>query len=471
METFPLDKDRTSGHPERDFLASRKPHILMITNHGIHEWQVVPGLQDTGGQNVFVNQFSRALARFGFRVTTVNRGGYHHPLSGAWQKGVSFRGKYERIVYLEDGREEFVRKEDMHEQIHALTSALERRLSREEIHVDLLVTHYWDAAVMGVRLQEMLKNPVKHIWVPHSLGILKKRNLKEEQYAQLRIDERIEAERAFVPRLTGVASTSSLIREVLIENYGYRGPDLFLPPCVDTERYHPREVEADDPLWAYLAERTALTTGEVRRRTLVTEISRTDVTKGKDVLIKAFAAVRPKFPDTLLVLSIDEARPELAAELKKLIRTRGLEAHTAVVGSIWELLPSLYAATAVYCTPAIQEGFGMSAQEAAATAVPVIASDRVPFAVEYLLGSEARQIRFGSKSGQVLELGQGAVQVPANQEKGFARALELLLGDRALRRSMGDKAYTLTIPYFTWDNMVERFLEALDVIPPAGYRR
>jgi hypothetical protein len=35
-----------------------KKHILMITNHGIHEWDPQPGLPDTGGQNLYVNQLS-----------------------------------------------------------------------------------------------------------------------------------------------------------------------------------------------------------------------------------------------------------------------------------------------------------------------------------------------------------------------------------------------------------------------------
>ncbi len=33
----------------RDFLASDRKHVLMTTNHGIHQWKVIPGLPDTGG--------------------------------------------------------------------------------------------------------------------------------------------------------------------------------------------------------------------------------------------------------------------------------------------------------------------------------------------------------------------------------------------------------------------------------------
>jgi hypothetical protein len=43
---------------DRSSFATTGTHVLQITNHGVHEWSVVPGLPDTGGQNVYVNQFT-----------------------------------------------------------------------------------------------------------------------------------------------------------------------------------------------------------------------------------------------------------------------------------------------------------------------------------------------------------------------------------------------------------------------------
>ena len=62
------DPPINSSTQHQAFLSSPRKHILMITNHGIHLWQVIPGLPDTGGQNVFVNQFTAALAEQGFRA-------------------------------------------------------------------------------------------------------------------------------------------------------------------------------------------------------------------------------------------------------------------------------------------------------------------------------------------------------------------------------------------------------------------
>ncbi|NOY09598.1 MAG: glycosyltransferase [Spirochaetes bacterium] len=445
------------------FIKSKEPHILMITNHGIHQWDVIPGLQDTGGQNVFVNQFSEAIADFGFKVTIINRGGYKHPVTGIMQKGFSYRDKYTRIYYLEDNKKEFIRKEDMREQVPGLADSLEKWIDEENIEVDLIISHYWDAALIGVLYNRKRKKPVKHIWVPHSLGTIKKRNMNPDEWEKLRIDERIETEKEFIDKLDGIAATSSLIQNSLVEDYGYRGPHIFLPPCIDTKRYFLHEVNPESEVWNYLSEKSGTPKQELMKMKIVTEISRTDITKGKDTLIKAFAEVHKKIENSILVISIDRNRKEIADKLKELIRESGVADYIIPVGSIWNLLPDLYIITDVYCTPAVQEGFGMSAQEAAAAKKPVIASNRVPFVTEFLLGNRRKEKYYGNSKTEKMIIGEGAVQVPVGDVKGFASALDLLLSDYSLREKMGDRAYSITIPYFTWKNMVKRFLDVIGI--------
>ncbi len=442
------------------FLASRRPHALMITNHGVHQWRVSPGLPDTGGQNLFVNQFTGELAQRGFRVTIVNRGGYPHPVTGRPQRGIRYSPDDElcRILYLEDGLDEFVRKEDMAAQIPALVASLERSLEAEGMPVDLILSHYWDGARIGQLYRRSLPEPAPHVWTPHSLGAIKKRNVSPGRWGALRIDERIAIERNLLAmdEVDGVAATSSTVRRSLRDDYGYAGPIYFLPPCVDIDRFHPREVLDTDPIWAFLSQRSGVSPAEVRRSRLITEISRTDTTKRKDVLIKAFARVQRRIPNSFLVISIDEREARLAGELLALIRELGVRDRVAALGSVWDRLPTIYAVTDVYCTPSVMEGFGMSAQEAAATGVPVVSSQLVPFVTEYLLGERVEEIEAGGKSP--LQVGQGGVVVPADDVLGFSRALELLLTDDCRRADMREYAYRVTVPYFTWSSRVGEFL-------------
>jgi glycosyltransferase involved in cell wall biosynthesis len=458
-----------SSAKNQRFLASRKKHVLMITNHGVHQWQVIPGLPDTGGQNVFVNQFADELAQLGFRVTIANRGGYAHPVTGQRQRGLRYHDERQRIVYLEDGSNEFVRKEDMAEHGPQLADSLATILREEGTVVDLIVSHYWDGALVGTLYNRSLPERVTHIWVPHSLGAIKKSNVSPDQWPELRIDERIAMETNLIRELDGVAATSSRVKQALVDDYGYAGPDLFLPPCVNPERYYPRQVDDDNPIWGFLAQQAGVPMDKVRRSRIVTEISRTDPTKRKDKLIEAFALLRSRVSDALLVISIEMTKKPLADELIGRIAELELRGEVAVVGSIWEILPTLYAITDVYCTPSVMEGFGMSAQEAAATGVPVVASNLVPFVTEYLLGSPVNSVQVpGGK--QAVEIGRGGLAVQADDVAGFAFALEMLLTDDDLRHKMGRDAYHITIPQFTWRSSAVTFLEALGMTPLDGMR-
>lgn len=437
-------------------------HILMITNHGLHAWKVIPGLPDTGGQNVFVNEMSAALAKLGHEVTIINRGGFADPVSGEWRRGVHQKDGKQRILYLEDGLPEFVRKEDMESRIPFLVGSLKNQLEGQFSPVDLIVSHYWDGAKLGIEFNKTLAEPALHIWIPHSLGVIKKGNLPPEQWKGLRLNERISIEKNLVKELDGVGSTSALITQKILEEYEYTGKLYFLPPCVDQGRYHAREVPADHQIWDFLSQQSGLSPREIRDRQIVTEISRTAITKRKDVLIKAFALAHQRFTDSFLVVAIDQREEELASELTNLIRDLSITDHVAVVGSIWDLLPTLYAVTDIYCTPAIVEGFGMSAQEAAATSVAVVASDRVPFVTEYLLGDEP-QIIPSDDDNRSIQLGDSALVVEADDIHGFAKGMVMLLSDQEMRDKIGQHAYQATVPYFTWDNMVARFLKELAV--------
>ena len=104
----------------------------------------------------------------------------------------------------------------------------------------------------------------------------------------------------------------------------------------------------------------------------------------------------------------------------------------------------------------------MSVQEAAATAVPVVTSDLVPFVVEYLVGDNAKQL---DDHSSCCTIGEGAIVVAADDTSGFAQALQHLLTHEELRRDMGQRAYDITVPYFTWQDMTKRFLHRIEDAP------
>lgn len=403
----------------------------MITNHGVHDLEVVPGMPDTGGQNVYVNQFTEALIAQGYKVTIVNRGGYAHPETGEPQVGTLYHlSGRARIMYIEDGTPEFIRKEDMDDQIPALVADLEDKLAAEGIGYDLIISNYWDAGKLGAALNARSARRVPHVWIPHSLGTLKKKNMHPSTWEDLRIDERIANEQLLIEDIDSGVATSSAIRDTFVEDYGHH-PKYFLPPCVDTERYRPQDNAGCAHTWDFLADLSARPLSELKMRQIVTEISRTDRTKRKDVLIRAFAHARERIPGITLAIALDDRAGAPYDAAMALIHDLDLERDVIVLGSVWDQLPCLYAVTSVYCTPSVMEGFGMSAQEAAATGKPVVSSDLVPFAVEYLLGDNPHKVPIdGAIHEYHLLVGEGAIVVPADGRRGILPGV----GDAAQRR-------------------------------------
>ena len=431
--------------------ATDGPHVLMLTNHGVHEWSVTPGMHDTGGQNVYVNHLAEALVAQGYRVTIENRGGYAHLVTGRPQTGERLHPSGRaRIIYAEDGLAEFVRKEDMDDRIPLLVEDLERKLADDPF--DLVVSHYWDGCKLGTLVNRC---GAPHAWIPHSLGAIKKRNMDPSTWGDLRIDERIGTERGLMGRVDARVATSAAIRDSFRKDYG-AACEYFLPPCVDARRFRPLRRWRLRPLWRFLAGISPLSARELSKRRIVAEISRTDKTKRKDILIRAFALAREEAPDALLLVSIDEGSP-LRAELATLVRELDLDRDVIALGSVWELLPLIYNAADVYCTPSVMEGFGMTPQEAAACGTPAVCSDLVPFAVEYLLGGSPKQA-----DGYLI--GDGGAVVPADSVEGFAAALARLLRDGHLRRRMGRRARRITVPYFTWKSRTRDLLADLEAV-------
>ncbi|RLD05950.1 MAG: hypothetical protein DRI65_07790 [Chloroflexota bacterium] len=156
------------------------------------------------------------------------------------------------------------------------------------------------------------------------------------------------------------------------------------------------------------------------------------------------------------MISIDHTNGELAEELTTLIESCDIKNATAAVGSIWDELPVIYAITDIYCTPSVMEGFGMSVQEAAATKIPIVSSDLVPFVTEYLAKKTSPKIKLGS--GTEIVNGDGAIIVPPGEVESFAFAINMLLSDDQKRQKMGELAYQATVPYFTWEHIVQDFI-------------
>ncbi len=145
------------------FRDADRPDVALLTNHGYAGSQLpVGGAPDTGGQNLYVNTLALRLAELGYRVTIFTRGGFAYFESDQIRSAPEYLSEHVRYVFIPGGGDSFIRKEDiataLDEEIEWLDAFLRREgaeRSREPWECyEFISSHYWDAALMAVRLIE-----------------------------------------------------------------------------------------------------------------------------------------------------------------------------------------------------------------------------------------------------------------------------------------------------------------------------
>jgi len=185
-----------------------------------------------------------------------------------------------------------------------------------------------------------------------------------------------------------------------------------------------------------------------RERDHIVTLASADVPiKGLDVLIDALAVLkaRGREPRLTVIGALRDGPAKRALE-----RSGLMDQVTFRSGLSNADLVDLYRRAGVFVSASRFEGFGLPAAEAMATGAPVIVSD----------------------GGALPEVaGEAGIVVPAGQAEPLADALDRVLGDDALRRSMGEASLTRAQDQFRWDKhaaaAIALYHEALEARAPA----
>lgn len=169
-----------------------------------------------------------------------------------------------------------------------------------------------------------------------------------------------------------------------------------------------------------------------------------DPRKNVDLLLRAFARVRAARPDVGLVITGDDPLQETQAladrlGVRRAVAFRGLAPTAELV--------RLYQSAALFTLPSLQEGLGISALEAMACGVPVVAT------------------RSGGPEGIVVE-GQTGWLVPNDDDAAFAEAILRALAEPGRLRAMRENCRRYAEREFARPVVEEKLLAALrDVYP------
>jgi len=370
-------------------------HVALLSLHGLIRGDDLELGRDadTGGQILYVVELAQALARQPQvrQVDLITRRVIDPDLSSDYAVPIENLSDKLRIVRIDAGPEGYIVKEQLWDHLDGFADTLLHFYREEGGLPDLLHSHYADAGFVGTRLAHLLGLPLIH--TGHSLGRVKRNRFlasglkAEEVERRFTMSRRIEAEEMVLATAERViTSTRQEIREQY-ELYSHYQPEQMevVPPGTDLKQFRPPEGRELDSLFFKELTRSLLEPD----KPLILALSRPDKRKNITALIEAYgqSEVLQSQANLLIVAGnrddideLDEMAQEVFHELLVALDRYDLYGKVALPKHHRrDQVPLIYrivaASGGVFINPALTEPFGLTLIEAAASGLPIVATE------------------------------------------------------------------------------------------------
>ncbi len=391
------------------------------------------GGKKTGGMNVYVRDLSIELARRGIQVDVFTRS--QDDCVPAISHELGFGA---RVIHIPAGPQEPIPVADIIGHLDEFVAGVLRVAQEEQLHYDLIHSHYWLSGLVAERLQrEWPSAPIVHMF--HTLGHMKNRVATGD-------NERVPPE-----RITGEQHVLQVADRIIVATpaeqaqlhwlYGVRtGKEVVIPPGVDLDRFY-----------AIPKAQAKAAVGIPDSHRNIMFVGRIEPLKGIDTLLQAIALIQNRYPEAVenvcvAIIGGDPWSDNPDVEMARLqaMRTElGVHDMVTFLGAKDQnILPNYYAAAEMVIMPSHYESFGMVALEAMATGTPVIASE---------VGGLAFLIRDG----------ENGFHVPSRDPEALAERIYELLVNPACRNRLGHQAQQYAQQY-AWPKIVDRLLRVYE---------
>jgi len=386
------------------------------------------GGEDAAGQNVYVDEVSRNLARRGYAVDVfTRRDNPELPQVVEWSPGL-------RVVHLDAGPASFLSKDAFWPFMPDFRDAFLRFMQSDEVRYDLIHGNFWMSGWVATELQRRLNIPAVQIF--HAMGKTKQRYQGSDDTSPT---GRIEVEKGIIRDIERIIVQCPTEWSELVNDYGADPKKIsIIPSAVNTQVFRPVERR--------IARKRV---GIPQEPFVVVYVGRMVARKDVRNVVRALSLLidmceREKieqgtaFPPVELLLvggeTVDPdpiATPEIGV-LQRLVAELGIAEHVRFVGKRQHgVLHNYYSAGDVAVTTPWYEPFGLTPLEGMACGRPVIGSD------------------VGGISYTIVN-GETGYLVPPRDPQALANRLYQLLVQPELRKRMGAAARARVESEFTW---------------------
>ncbi len=373
-----------------------------------------------------------------------------------------------RIIRINAGPDAYIPKEELWDYLDAFTDELNAWLHRQERLPDVIHSHYADAGYVGVKLANLTGLPLIH--TGHSLGrdkvlrLLANGLTMDDIEHRYHMSERISAEEEVLNSASLVITSTHNEIEDQYELYDCYTPEKMsvIPPGTDLKQFHP--PQGPDPTGDF-----ALTLSrhlERPEKPIILALSRPDERKNIVTLLEAYGRSPrlQKLANLVIVAGnrddireMNEATQSVFIELLLIIdcfelygRVAMPKRHTpAEVPCIYRLAT---ASRGIFVNPALTEPFGLTLLEAAASGLPLVATE---------IGGPT-DIIGNCKNGLLID--------PLNGDE-IIDALLKILEDEKLWMKYSVNGIKYVSKYYSWDAHSRDYLEKITPLIQEHERR
>jgi sucrose-phosphate synthase len=371
-----------------------------------------------------------------------------------------------RIIRIDCGPREYLPKEQLWDHLDAFTDNLSEWLKAQHRYPTLVHSHYADAGYVGVRLSNLLGAPLIH--TGHSLGRDKRKRLlaagasPAEIERTYNIGRRIDAEEEVLSNADLVVTSTSNEIEEQYGLYNYYDPVRMavIPPGTDLEQFRPFHRDENIAFRAQLER--FFTQAD---KPLILALSRPDERKNILTLIEAYGE-SPQLQEVanLLIVAgnrddirdMDDGAQAVLTNILVWIDSYDLYGKVAVPKQHRaDEVPQIYRMTAasggVFINPALTEPFGLTLLEAAASGLPLVATEN---------GGPV-DIIHNCRCGELVDpLDKGQISA----------AVFKLLSDSSTWKRYSDNGIQGVRELYSWEAHARSYLDKVHSLPTGGQR-
>jgi len=432
--------------------------IALISLHGLIRAKD-PELgrdSDTGGQTKYVLELAAELAR-NPKVAGVDlftRQIIDNRVSDDYAQLEEVIEGNAKIVRIPFGPKRYLRKEALWPYIEFFVDQVLGYFKRNGLP-DVIHGHYADAGLAGAQLARLLHIP--YIFTGHSLGRVKRQRLvagkrsREDLERRYKFSTRIEAEEIALETTSMIVASTSQEVEQQYELYEHYVPDRMevIPPGVDLKAFYPKEEMTEPPA---IVDKLACFLREPEKPSILA-LARPDERKNLEALVEIYGKSKHLRDLANLVMimgtrddlsDLPSSQQHVIENVLRLIDKYDLYGHVAYPKTHAPSdVPRLYRWAAqykgVFANPALTEPFGLTLLEAAATGLPIIATN----------DGGPRDIIGNCKNGLLVD---------PHDHEAIEKALLRSLTEPEQWKTWSENGIKGAHEYYSWTNHVDRYL-------------